>query len=127
MAYYSVATFSGPALGPIIASFASVHLGWKWAFIIPSILSSATLVALVIGCPETYSPVLLSKVAKRLREEEGLDTVFSALELAEMESRELPKGHRLRAEAWRLLGTPLIMIVAEPIVTLVRYLFPSCC
>ncbi|GAA5855549.1 hypothetical protein JCM8547_007886 [Rhodosporidiobolus lusitaniae] len=120
MAYYSVATFSGPALGPIIASFAAERQGWPWAFTIPAILSSATFVALSFGCPETYPPVLVSRVAKRLRAEKGgeFEMVFSALELAEMRSRELPRRERYAKEAWRLLGTPLVMIATEPIVTL---------
>ncbi|GAA5884593.1 hypothetical protein JCM6882_005312 [Rhodosporidiobolus microsporus] len=118
MAFYSVATFSGPALGPIVASFAADRINWHWSFLIPAILSGATLVAIVFACPETYPPVMVSRVAKRLRAKTGDDRIYSALELAEIRSRELPKMERVRAEAWRLLGTPLVMIVSEPIVTL---------
>ncbi|GAA5821266.1 hypothetical protein JCM11251_004542 [Rhodosporidiobolus azoricus] len=118
MAFYSVATFSGPALGPIVASFAAERINWHWSFIIPAIISGVTAVAIVFACPETYPPVKVSKVARQLRVERGDDRIFSALELAEMRSRELPKMRRARAEAWRLLGTPLVMIVSEPIVTL---------
>ncbi|GAA6038878.1 hypothetical protein JCM8097_000548 [Rhodosporidiobolus ruineniae] len=116
MAFYSVATFSGPALGPIVASFAAERIGWKWAFIIPAIASAATLVGIVFAMPETYGPVILSRVAKRLRRETGDDRIYSALELAEMKSREMPRAQRVKAEAWRLFGTPVIMIFSEPIV-----------
>ncbi|GAA6002243.1 hypothetical protein JCM10207_003143 [Rhodosporidiobolus poonsookiae] len=125
MAFYSLATFAGPALGPIVGSFAAIRINWHWAFIIPAILSGATFFAVLIALPETYSPVILSRVAKRLRTQTGDERFRSGLELAEMESRSKPRAERIKAEAWRLLGTPLIMIAAEPIVTLTA-LFMAC-
>ncbi|BGP46725.1 hypothetical protein JCM10450v2_002573 [Rhodotorula kratochvilovae] len=86
MSFYSVATFSGPALGPVVASFAADRINWHFAFIIPTCISALLCCAVVFTLPETYPPVL----------------------------------------AWRLLGTPLIMITTEPIVAAVAA-FASCC
>ncbi|GAA5824765.1 hypothetical protein JCM3770_007148 [Rhodotorula araucariae] len=126
MSFYSVATFSGPALGPVVASFAADRINWHFAFIIPTCFSAVLCCAVVFTLPETYPPVLVTRVARRLRQETGDTRIRSALELAEMESRGLPRWTRVRREAWRLLGTPLIMITTEPIVAAVAA-FASCC
>ncbi|KAJ8296023.1 putative transporter [Rhodotorula toruloides] len=126
MSFYSVATFAGPALGPIIGSFAAYRLSWHWAFIIPCLFSAALCIAVIFFLPETYPPVLVSRLARQLRKETGDDRIRSALELAEMKSRGTPRIQRFRAEAWRLLGTPIVMISTEPIVAAVAA-FASCC
>ncbi|BGP23471.1 hypothetical protein JCM10295v2_002367 [Rhodotorula toruloides] len=126
MSFYSVATFAGPALGPIVGSFAAYRLSWHWAFIIPCLFSAILCVAVVFFLPETYPPVLVSRLARQLRKETGDDRIRSALELAEMKSRGTPRVQRFRAEAWRLLGTPIVMISTEPIVAAVAA-FASCC
>ncbi|GAA6050966.1 hypothetical protein NBRC10513_000880 [Rhodotorula toruloides] len=126
MSFYSVATFAGPALGPIIGSFAAYRLSWHWAFIIPCLFSAALCIAVLFFLPETYPPVLISRLACQLRKETGDERIRSALELAEMKSRGTPRVQRFRAEAWRLLGTPIVMISTEPIVAAVAA-FASCC
>ncbi|TNY22758.1 major facilitator superfamily domain-containing protein, partial [Rhodotorula diobovata] len=126
MSFYSVATFSGPALGPVVASFAADRISWHWAFLIPTCFAAALCFAVVFTLPETYPPVLLSRVARRLRQETGDARIRSALELAKMRSQGLPRSRRIRMEAWRLLGTPFIMIATEPIVAAVAA-YASCC
>ncbi|GAA5892882.1 hypothetical protein JCM5296_006032 [Sporobolomyces johnsonii] len=119
MSFYSVATFSGPALGPIIASFAADRISWHWAFIIPTIVGGALCVAVILTCPETYPPVILSSLARRLRQETGDDRIFSALELAEMASRAKPRVERAKAEAYRLFAMPFVLLFTESIVALI--------
>ncbi|GAA6050969.1 hypothetical protein NBRC10513_000882 [Rhodotorula toruloides] len=126
MSFYSVATFAGPALGPIIGSFAAYRLSWHWAFIIPCLFSAVLCIAVLFFLPEIYPPVLISRLARQLRKETGDERIRSALELAEMKSRGTPRVQRFRAEAWRLLGTPIVMISTEPIVAAVAA-FASCC
>ncbi|GAA5922431.1 hypothetical protein JCM1841_004906 [Sporobolomyces salmonicolor] len=119
MSFYSVATFSGPALGPIIASFAADRISWHWAFIIPTIIGGVLCVAVILACPETYPPVILSRVARQLRQETGDDRIFSALELAEMASRAKPRVERAKAEAYRLFAMPFVLLFTEIIVALI--------
>ncbi|GAA6004723.1 MFS transporter [Rhodotorula paludigena] len=126
MSLYSVATFAGPALGPIVSSFAASRINWHWAFVVPTILSGAIAVAVVFALPETYAPVILSGVARRLRQETGNECIRSALEIEVLKSQAVPAKARLKREAKRLLGTPFIMMATEPIVAAVAA-YMSCC
>ncbi|GAA6059447.1 hypothetical protein JCM10212_005386 [Sporobolomyces blumeae] len=118
MSYYSVATFAGPALGPVVASFAAVRINWHWSFLIPTIISGAFLVLTIVTLPETYPPVILSKLAEQLREATGDDRIVSTLELAAAAAKMQKRGARVKAEAYRLLGMPFILLFTEIIVAL---------
>lgn len=114
------------ALGPIVSSFAASRINWHWAFVVPTILSGAIAVAVVFALPETYAPVILSGVARRLRQETGDERIRSALEIEVLKSQAVPAKARLKREAKRLLGTPFIMMATEPIVAAVAA-YMSCC
>ncbi|GAA5843295.1 hypothetical protein JCM5353_005268 [Sporobolomyces roseus] len=118
MSFYSVATFSGPALGPVIASFAAIRFSWPWAFYIPSIIAGGLLLVVVLTLPETYPPVLLSGIARRLRLETGDDRIVSALELAAIEAKEKQKLARVKAEVYRLFAMPFVLLFTEIIIAL---------
>ncbi|KAK4045997.1 hypothetical protein OIV83_006448 [Microbotryomycetes sp. JL201] len=116
MAAFSVATFSGPALGPVVGSFSAVRLSWRWCFIILTCFQAVTFFLSIFACPETYAPVILSKLARELRESTGDSRIVSRLQAEEMASRDTPKLERLRSELRRILVTPLVMIGSESIV-----------
>lgn len=83
MAIYSACPFTGPVLGPIMASFINQALHWRWTWYISTIWSFVELVLVIVFVPETYAPALLKKKAKRLRKETGKDQLRSRREIEE--------------------------------------------
>ncbi|KAI5481696.1 carnitine O-acetyltransferase [Pseudohyphozyma bogoriensis] len=116
MSYYSVATFAGPAVGPVLGSFAAARIGWEYVFVILTAISGVILLAVVFACPETYPLVILNKVARELRESTGDDRIVSRLELGSILTRDLAKLPRMKSDAKRILATPFVMLVQEPTV-----------
>ncbi|GAA5976456.1 hypothetical protein JCM5350_001694 [Sporobolomyces pararoseus] len=121
MAFYSVATFAGPALGPVIAAFAALRFSWPWAFYIPAIISGGLLIVGEEGGSKNFAfnaPVVLSRIAKRIRSETGDDRVVSALEVAAMQAKEKEKLARVKAEVYRLFAMPFVLLFTELIIAL---------
>jgi hypothetical protein len=75
------------------------------------------LVVTVISLPETYPPVILSRLAKRLRQETGDDSIVSSLEVAAMEAKQKKKLARVKAEGYRLFAMPFVLLFTELIST----------
>lgn len=73
MAAFSAAPFIGPAIGPLVGGFLSDAKGWRWLYWIQLILSGAAWALISFTVPETYTPTLLSRRAKKLRKETGDD------------------------------------------------------
>jgi len=66
MAVFSMMTFIGPAVSPVISGFIQLKLNWRWSFYVLLMLAALTLIPM-ITIPETLpSQVLLNK-AKRVR------------------------------------------------------------
>lgn len=65
MAIFMVATFCGPALGPVVAGFLQVTKDWRWCFYVLLWLGGLTEV-FVLTIPETLPKVLLAKKARRM-------------------------------------------------------------
>lgn len=63
-AFFCALCFLGPVFGPIIGGFAGEHKGWQWTMWVSLIISGAILVPVLL-LPETYSPVLLKRRAKK--------------------------------------------------------------
>ncbi|KAM0754769.1 MFS general substrate transporter [Meredithblackwellia eburnea MCA 4105] len=116
MAFYSVATFAGPALGPVIGSFTASRLNWRYTFVVLTAYSAFLCILTIFACPETYPPIIVTKLARKLRKETGDERIVSRIEFEERASRGTPKLERFKAETKRIVGTPLIMITSEPIV-----------
>lgn len=71
MAVYSLGPLIGPAVGPIAGGFISETIGFKWVFIVISVLCG---VAAALGIPflrETYAPVIRLRLAKRAADPEA--------------------------------------------------------
>ena len=65
MAVYTMGPLVGPVIGPIAGGFMVQTIGFKWIFILLTILSG---VGSLVGIPfleETYAPVLKEKLARR--------------------------------------------------------------
>ncbi|KAF7969427.1 hypothetical protein HWV62_27375 [Athelia sp. TMB] len=112
VAIFAACVFIGPVCGPIVGGFvASSHLGWRWVFWIIAMMSSVVTVAVAIGMPETYAPVLLQRKARALR---AADPVANAELYGEHERQDwTPKG-----VLQRTLYRPFTMLRREPILVL---------
>ncbi|KAF2268404.1 putative MFS multidrug transporter [Lojkania enalia] len=73
MAAFSAAPFIGPAVGPLVGGFLGDNAGWRWLYWIQLILSFVAWALISFTVPETYTPVLLARRAKKMRKETGDD------------------------------------------------------
>lgn len=80
MAWYMVATTFGPVLAPMISGFISENTTWRWTFAVGTLFAVAT-IPLVYIMPESYTPVLLSRRAKKLRKETGDPEIIAPTDL----------------------------------------------
>lgn len=91
MAAFSAAPFIGPAIGPLAGGFLSDAAGWRWLYWIQLILAFVAWVLISFTVPETYTPTLLSRRAKKLRKETGDDKFVTEEDISKA-----PLGQRLR-------------------------------
>ncbi|KAL6252679.1 hypothetical protein RBB50_000398 [Rhinocladiella similis] len=80
MAWFMVATTFGPVLAPMISGFISENTTWRWTFAVATLFAVAT-IPLICIMPESYTPVLLSRKAKRLRKETGDPEIIARTDL----------------------------------------------
>ncbi|KAF1810830.1 MFS general substrate transporter [Eremomyces bilateralis CBS 781.70] len=106
MAFFSAAPFIGPAIGPLIGGFL-VPLGWRWLYYIQLIITGAIWIVMAFFVPETYTPALLKKRAKKLRKETG-DNKY----VTEQDLDTRPFSQQMRI----FLIRPLQLLFLEPIV-----------
>lgn len=109
MAAFSAAPFIGPAIGPLVGGFLFQAKGWRWLYWIQLILAGAIWVVITFTMPETYTPTILSRRAKKLRRQENRDNYVTEKEL---DSR--PFSEQLRLFLFR----PFQLLFLEPIVLL---------
>ncbi|KAJ5588210.1 MFS transporter [Penicillium hordei] len=101
VAGFASATFLGPVLGPIVGGFVTKsHLGWRWTQWLCVIFSLVFLAIYFVCCPETYSPVVLARLAKK----RGYVPPGGKVDF-----KQLARVYMLR---------PFIMLVQEPILAL---------
>ncbi|DAA77192.1 TPA_exp: putative MFS multidrug transporter [Trichophyton benhamiae CBS 112371] len=107
MAAFSAAPFIGPAIGPLVGGFLSDAAGWRWLYWIQLILAGVVFLLITFTLPETYTPTILAKRAKKLQREKN-DTSY--VTEADLDSR--PMGEKLRIFMIR----PFQLLFLEPIV-----------
>ncbi|CCM02337.1 uncharacterized protein FIBRA_04429 [Fibroporia radiculosa] len=106
LAFFTLAPFAGPTLGPVVSGFMSVAgVDWRWVYWLLTFFAGACLVALIFTLPETYLPILLVRKARRLRKETGDDRYWAPLERQTLEIIPL---------ITHVLGRPFVMLVQEP-------------
>ncbi|QIX01888.1 hypothetical protein AMS68_007405 [Peltaster fructicola] len=81
MLVYTASPFLGPATAPIMGGFINFYLDWRWSFYILIIWAGVQWLLILAFVPETYSPVLLRRKARRLREETGDDRWKAPIEI----------------------------------------------
>lgn len=97
----------GPIFGPLVGS-ALVHssLGWRWIANVTAIVSLAIALLTFPLMPETYSPILLSQRANRLRHMTRNWAIRSKWDETESSLGDFAERYLLR---------PMRMLVLEPI------------
>ncbi|KAH9441062.1 hypothetical protein MJO28_015962 [Puccinia striiformis f. sp. tritici] len=108
---FTAAVFLGPVIGPLVCSFiVESYLGYRWIFWVLMIGSGVTWIGCLFWLPETYSPILLSRKAKKIRKETGDLKFYSAHEKAD---------YSFKAVVRRTIFRPFEMIFTEPILMFV--------
>lgn len=109
MAFFSVAPFLGPALGPITGGFLGDAAGWRWVEGMLAIFCAVVTVMLFLWGAETYAPTILRSRADRLSKYTGKVYRFRSDAAKPLNVKELFIGSLIRP--WKFL-------VFEPIVLL---------
>ncbi|KAF2719792.1 MFS general substrate transporter [Polychaeton citri CBS 116435] len=60
-ALFTVASFCGPVLGPIIGGFLTEYAGWRWNFWLVFIVMAVNYAIMLFTLPETYAPILIER------------------------------------------------------------------
>ncbi|KAJ5887398.1 Major facilitator superfamily domain general substrate transporter [Penicillium taxi] len=106
----TIAAYSGPILGPVIGSY-TPKIGFAWADWISMIIAAAVLVIVMIGQPETFSPILLEWRAKHLRELTG-DHRYQAMHAS---------ANSLSSRLMINVSRPFLMVWTEPIILVLSF------
>ncbi|TKA78244.1 hypothetical protein B0A55_04789 [Friedmanniomyces simplex] len=80
---WTVASFWGPALGPVVTGFAVQAKGWRWGLWEIVWLSAPILVVFLFFYPETSTDNILRRRAQRLRKRTGHKNIKSKSEVAQ--------------------------------------------
>ncbi|KAL2048871.1 hypothetical protein ABVK25_010877 [Lepraria finkii] len=111
VAGFASATFLGPVLGPIVGGFVTMsHLGWRWTQWLLLILGMSSVMLYFFTVPETYSPVVLSQRAAKIRPESRTGAIQAEANKKQIDLRDLLRKYILK---------PWIMIAQEPILALI--------
>ncbi|KAK7403159.1 Synaptic vesicle transporter SVOP [Neonectria punicea] len=110
MAAFSAAPFIGPAIGPLVGGFLSDAAGWRWLYWIQLIMAGVVWVLITFTVPETYTPTILARRARKLRESTG-----ESDHVTEQELDMRPLSERLRI----FLIRPFQLLFGELIVFLI--------
>ncbi|PQE30651.1 putative mfs-multidrug-resistance transporter protein [Rutstroemia sp. NJR-2017a WRK4] len=110
MAIFASAPFMGPAIGPIVGGFLGDAEGWRWVEGLMAIFTGALLIIGGLTIPETYTPVILRRRAKKMSAMTG--KVYKS-------KIELDNGAKSIKQEFKIaLSRPWILLFREPIVFL---------
>ncbi|KAI1790783.1 MFS general substrate transporter [Ganoderma leucocontextum] len=111
---YSTAPWMGPVFGPIVGGWvAQSRLGWRFSFWIMFIVSALNALACLFFTPETFSPVLLRRRARKLTKMSG-----SGGETVYVSRFDTNRAMSLPAILKRDMSRPFYFLFTEPIVLL---------
>ncbi|KAK5112252.1 hypothetical protein LTR62_004413 [Meristemomyces frigidus] len=108
--FYAVCVVGGPTIGPIIGSALTVnpHLGWRWTEYIEAIWTAVVATMTLFLMPEVYTPTLLVRKARKLRQQTGDDRYWHPHESSRITFSNILTKH---------VSRPLRMLTTEPMVT----------
>lgn len=95
---------------PIAAGFLGERHGFRAVFWLLLTFSCLIFITFYLTLPETYHPYLLKLKAERLRRETGDNRYWAKLEREDMS---------LRSIVSKVIARPMVMLVFEPIVSLI--------
>lgn len=106
IAFFTLAPFAGPALGPIASGYIDVGgASWRWLFGVLAIFAGFCFFLIFFAMPETYGPVIQTSKAARKRKETNDNQWFS-----ELETEDIAFVARLE----RVLARPFKIMALEP-------------
>jgi multidrug resistance protein len=111
MALFSMMTFVGPSLGPVISGFLQVTENWRWTFYVLLMLGGFTEM-LMFTIPETLPSRVLINKAKRIRSMKipGYENVQAPFEA---QNHTLASLFRVAlTRPWRILIDPISLFIA---------------
>ena len=112
MAFFSMATFFGPAIGPIVSGFLELKKDWRWSFYVLIWLGAFTEI-LMFTLPETMPPIVLLNKAKRIRKMRvpGHERIQAPVEASgQRDLKILFKVALIRP--WKILMDPISFLIA---------------
>ncbi|KAL9080817.1 MAG: hypothetical protein Q9157_000513 [Trypethelium eluteriae] len=111
MGLFSMMTFIGPSLGPVISGFLQLKEDWRWNFYVLLWLAGATEI-LMFTIPETLPSIVLLNKARRLRALKipGYENVQAPVEATDRTLAGIFKVALLRP--WQILFDPISFLVA---------------
>ncbi|KAL9094416.1 MAG: hypothetical protein Q9165_003266 [Trypethelium subeluteriae] len=111
MGLFSMMTFIGPSLGPVISGFLQLKEDWRWNFYVLLWLAGATEI-LMFTIPETLPSIVLLNKARRLRALKipGYENVQAPVESTDRTLAGIFKVALLRP--WQILFDPISFLVA---------------
>lgn len=111
MAIFSMMTFVGPALGPVISGFLELKETWRWNFFVLLWFAAGTII-LMLTIPETYAPAILLRKAKRIRSKNipGFENVQTELEAS---GKSLWSTFKVAlSRPWKIITDPISLLIA---------------
>lgn len=111
MCVFSMMTFAGPALGPVVSGFLEVTKDWRWAFYVLLWLGVITLVPM-LTIPETLPAQVLVNKARRIRNAKvpGYENVLAPREASGQTLKQIFRVTLTRP--WIILFDPISFLVA---------------
>jgi len=111
MALFSMMTFVGPAVAPVISGFIELKKDWRWSFYVLLWLAGATAI-LMFTLPETFPPAVLENKARRIRNAKipGYENVKAPTEAANRTLVSILKVSLSRP--WIIFFDPISFLIA---------------
>ncbi|KAJ7773794.1 MFS general substrate transporter [Mycena metata] len=107
MSIYSLCAIAGTGIGPVVAGWVELSLGWRWIEWFHAIAAGVCVVLTYTICKETRTGIMLTRKAKKLRAETG-DPRYRA-------KAEDERGS-MRRLLWVSSTRPIILLLTEPTV-----------
>ena len=110
---WTASAYMGPSLGPLLSGFSVPVKGWRWSLFESVWASSPIMIAMLIALPETSTPNILLRRARRLRKITGSDRLMSSSEIAQ-------RNMKVSAVFVDALIKPIEITVKDPAVLFIQ-------
>lgn len=113
MILFSIMTFVGPALGPVVSGFLELKESWRWTFYVLLWLAAVTEI-LLFTIPETLPSIILLNKARAIRKD-GAKNDASRVIIAPVEATDRQLASTFKAaltRPWKILFDPISFLVA---------------